>query len=81
MNIYLLERRGEDWRVGEARGFVVVAAGPATASLLASGQAGDEGPEVWLDPERSTCEQLGVMDGGGGLSQQARVVLRDYYGD
>jgi hypothetical protein len=69
MKPYLLKRIGDtDW--DGAAGFVVLAYSADEARSLASEQAWDEGPAVWLSGDLTTCE---VLEPTGG----ARVVLRD----
>jgi hypothetical protein len=43
-------------------GMVIRTADEADARLLASGEAGDEGGDVWLDHAKTTCEEL-TLDG------------------
>lgn len=54
-----------------AQGFVVRAGSPKEARKLASAEAGDEGADVWLSAERSSCKVL-KQDGRQG------VILRDF---
>jgi len=55
----------------EAQAFVIRAATRQRARKLASLQAGDEGPEVWLDPKKVKCVGLKPNRTEG-------VVIRDF---
>lgn len=54
-----------------AYGFVIVAESPDAARSLASGEAGEERAESWLDPSLTYCDEL-IPDGW------ARIVVRDF---
>lgn len=71
MNTYVLKRNEDKVGWDEAAGFVVNADTENQARLYASEQAGDEGPDVWLDPGLSACTMLSNTPARG-------VVLRDY---
>jgi hypothetical protein len=53
-------------------GFVIRAETEADARKIASEQRGDEGSEVWLSSEKSTCDEL-LQSGDVG------VVLQDFH--
>ena len=46
-----------------AFGFVVGASDEDSARRLAASDCGDEGPEAWLDPLLSTCQELVPTEG------------------
>ena len=74
MNIYLLERPAGQPLYDVLNG-VIAASEQQARELVASpatGECGDEGPDVWLGPAR--CSLLGVAGGGA----QPGIVLRDY---
>jgi hypothetical protein len=71
MNIYLIERQGAF--CDEVSGFVIVAPNKGAARVLASMEPGDEGPDVWLVPDKAACALLGTGFG------QPRIVLRDFH--
>jgi hypothetical protein len=52
-----------------ANGFVVGANDALSARKVASEKHGDEGPNVWLSPWRSTCWELVPTEG---------VIMRDF---
>lgn len=56
---YLLERI-DDPDYDESMGFVVLAFTAKAARAFASRASDDEGPEVWLEPLRTTCVELHV---------------------
>jgi len=59
MWLYLLKRKGEMLPVYDAMSSLVVRAnGAMRARIMAAAVAKDEGPEVWIDPECSTCKRL-----------------------
>lgn len=62
---------GENKSWNCALGFVVRAAHPTEARMLASAEAGNEGAAAWLDPVATTCEEL-AEDGA------ADVIIRDF---
>lgn len=72
MNLYLLERT-ENTDYGEAVGFVVMAVSEAQARELASKRAADEGPNAWLQSDRSSCARLDAA-----AAQDAHIVLGDF---
>ncbi len=53
-------------------GFVIVAATPRRARALAASTRGDEGAEVWLDADRSSCIELSP-------DQEEGIVLADFH--
>ena len=54
---YILKRL-DDPHYDEALGFVVLAFTSVAARKFASRRSGDEGPEVWLEPLRTSCTEL-----------------------
>ncbi len=54
----------EDWEpwYDKAFGFVVRASSEVHARQVAAEEAGDEGPDVWLDAAKTRCE---VIDSNG----------------
>lgn len=67
---YILKRL-EDPGYDESIGFVVLAYTSKAARAFASRAAGDEGEEVWLEPLRTSCDEL-PLEGPVG------VVLRSF---
>lgn len=63
----------KDWKpwYDRAFGFIVRAPSAKMARKLAAEKAGDEGGQVWMDPNKTKCEELNA-DG------EAEVVLRDF---
>ena len=55
MPLFLLKSQVSSPRFDVAKGFVIRASRPSNARKLAAQRAGDEGPEIWFDPEQSTC--------------------------
>ncbi len=70
MRVWLLAPKigvtGWDPPYGTAQKMVVRATKARSARKHASGSAGTEGPMVWLDPEKTTCEEL-TRDGPAGV--------------
>jgi len=58
MRLYILNNitSGPSFEINHT--IVVRAKSPERAHQLASSVAIDEGPQIWLDPEKSTCEWL-----------------------
>jgi hypothetical protein len=57
--LWFLERRKEnDDRRGDIDAFIIHTLDEERARQLASVCAGSEGMHVWLDPKKSTCEQI-----------------------
>lgn len=73
MKLYLL-RPVKPWEPGydKAAGFIVRAKTARQARDLASNDAGDEGPGVWLNPKDTTCE---IVTAAGAIS----VLIRDFH--
>jgi hypothetical protein len=55
-------------------GFVVAAADIPKARIMCAAACGDEGPDLWADPERSVVEFLGFA----ASDISAGIVLRDF---
>ena len=72
MKIWLLKQ--PEFNYYYIAGFVMAAISEKQARLLASKEAGEEGAEIWLDPARSTCEELTANRAKG-------FILRDYCGE
>lgn len=72
MYVYLLKRTGRVYW-DEMAGAVVIAGSEEEARLLASQEAWDEGPDAWLDFERSAIAFLGPATG----ETVPRIVLKD----
>ena len=70
MALYKVERA--DFDCDQAAAFIIRAESEAAARAVAAAHFGDEGPDCWTDPERSTCE-LVEPDGPEG------VILRDFW--
>ena len=68
MKLWLLERTSykDKPRYDVQRAVVIRAETEAAAREDATKTAGDEGEAVWLDPSKSTCEEL-TADGPPGL--------------
>lgn len=58
MKIYLLVSKQKD-NHDSMRSLVVIASSHHWARILASENAHDEGPDVWLSPSTSTCQLVG----------------------
>jgi hypothetical protein len=72
MKLYVLRRPDDQLPTYDAAfGFVIRAVSAEEARLIASGGAGDEGKDVWLDPTRTRCEEL-TQDG------DPEVILQDF---
>lgn len=75
MNLYILDRLDADdtgVTYDAYDGHVIRAESESDARRLASECRGDEGPDVWLDPSRSSCMVL-AADGPPG------VILSDFH--
>lgn len=72
VKLWLLERLPSEkvW-YEEMIGMVIAAETAGEARLLAASECGDEGEEAWMNPTRTTCEEL--IPGS-----DARVVLTDF---
>ena len=72
MKLWML-KTVKDWEpwYDRAFGFVVRAPSANAARKLAAEKAGDEGGQVWMDPKKTKCEELGSEGEPG-------VVLRDF---
>ncbi len=55
---------------GHVQKMLVSSATSSEARLLASENAGEEGPDVWLEPSRSTCITLKPMPMPAVMMQQ-----------
>jgi hypothetical protein len=75
MNLYVLTQGAKPQR-DMAAGFVVAAKDEDQARELAANQAGDEGPWIWEDGERSECHLIGHSAVTG---QEATVLMRDFF--
>lgn len=71
MKLWLLDLAGKHCGYDTAHGFVIRAVDDNDARIFASSQSGDEGHQVWLNPEDSTCVEL-LPEG------EQEVVLRDF---
>lgn len=72
MTLYLLTRKVRSNPTYDVvNGFVIRARNIDSARLMASMQAGDEGPNTWLKPEHSVCMELSP-------SGLPKVILRDF---
>ena len=69
MKLWVLRHNGCGY--DEHRGFIMRARSAKKARAMAAGAAADEGPNVWRDATRSTCEEL-TLDGAEG------VVMSDF---
>jgi hypothetical protein len=58
----------EPW-FDRAFGFVIGAGDEDAARQLAASDCGDEGPEAWLDPALSSCQELVASEG---------ILMRDF---
>lgn len=70
LNLYVIHRN--DDKYDEHRAMAVVAQSEAQARELAAKGCHTEGPDEWLNPEKSSCETVNM---GG----EPRVVLVDYH--
>lgn len=75
MKHYLVDRRELDraelgW--GETHAILVVATDEQGAREFAASRASDEGTTPWLDPKRSSIQEIGSTDG------EPRVVLSQF---
>lgn len=68
--IFILRRLEEEPEYDAVNGFVIRAGSHAHARRIASENAKDEGPSVWMDVDRSTCNQIGEKGLDG-------VILKD----
>ncbi len=57
MKLFLIKRK-DDTFYNECDAKVIRATGESPARRIASQNPGDEGPDVWLDPEYSDCEEI-----------------------
>jgi len=69
MKLYILQRQAS---YDELRGVVVRAESSRQARRLASSYRGDEGEDVWMDKNQTTCRQV-KNDG------KPEVILCDFY--
>lgn len=72
MRFYELQATGHHEHYDCAVGFVVAASSEQKARLLASKQAGDEGPDYWLDPATSQCKIIRAIG-------NEKVILRNFH--
>lgn len=72
MKLFLLTpvKKWDPW-YDRAFGFVVRAGNETLARTLASAHAGQEGHEVWKNPELTKCEELTTRG-------ESRVILRNF---
>lgn len=75
MDIWLLQRKGDDLGFDENDGFVIAARSPSGARRLAAAEARDEGPTTWYRPEYSTCTRIGTTNYKIQIEQ---VILRSF---
>ena len=56
---------GSEWAqpFGKVNAFVTYADDEQIARHLAANHCKDEGPEVWLDPDQTSCVELTAVDG------------------
>lgn len=71
MKYFLLQANKEFWFYDCVYSFVVYAILEKHARIIASQDSGDEGKQVWLFSNFSTCEELN-------FTGEARIILRDY---
>lgn len=58
MKLYFLSRLHGCTNYDQYDSFVVRAENENRARIIASGEAGDEGPESWIDTEETSCTEL-----------------------
>lgn len=75
MDIWLLERKGDDIGFDENSGFVIAARSPNRARNIAAAEAKDEQPTTWYRPEYSTCTRIGTTNY---KIQSEQVILRSF---
>ena len=80
MNLYLVKRPDEDVLYDQNGGFVIAANSHSEARTIAADHStaaiGRERPGVWLDPDSSSCKQIGICT----LSlKQGKILLKDFY--
>lgn len=59
--LYLLEKKLDDYEIGEIRSFVIRAKSSKKARGIASTYGGDKGThksELWLNPKHSNCRKI-----------------------
>lgn len=71
MKLFLLERQGPEWFYDENNAFVIRAEHEEQARQLAAYRACDEGPDVWLNPVGTSCEEIDIQGSAG-------IILQDY---
>lgn len=68
MYMFLIERNDEDLNYDEVDSHVIAAANGDECRKIASENCGYEGPEPWLDPNKSRCSLIKLAGPGVILS-------------
>jgi hypothetical protein len=76
MELWILRPHNSDedkrWEYDCVFGFIIQATMPSRARLIAADYCGDEGREVWLDPQTTSCKKLKATRTPG-------IVMRDFH--
>jgi len=62
MNIYLLENPNTSREYDVVVGFVIAAPHWSAARKMASEEAGNEGPKIWMNITKTNCRRIGTAN-------------------